>query len=260
MALSWNEIKTRAASFVIEWKEKAQTAREEADAQTFENEFFNIFGVTRSQVAIFEHKVKMSEANGYVDLFWKDHIMIEMKTPGKDMDKAYIQAKNYANAIKPSDLPKGILICDFNRFHYYNLEEEAKLYQFQLDELVENIELFSDLAGYKEIEYKKQDEVNIEAAEKMGKLHDRLKEIGYDGHQLEVYLVRLLFCLFADDTGIFEHDHFVKYIIQRTNTDGSDLALHISKIFEILNKPKENRLKTIDEQLNKFPYINGGLF
>jgi len=260
MALSWNEIKTRAAEFVITWKDKAPIAREEADAQTFENEFFSIFGVTRSQVAIFEHKVKMSEANGYVDLFWKGHIMIEMKTPGKDMEKAFVQAKNYANALKPSELPKGILICDFNKFHYYNLLEDAKLYQFNLSDLVENIELFSDLAGYKDIEYKKQDAVNIEAAEKMGKLHDRLKEIGYEGHQLEVYLVRLLFCLFADDTGIFEHDHFVKYIIQRTNPDGSDLALHIQKIFEILNKPKENRLKTIDEQLNLFPYVNGGLF
>lgn len=260
MALSLNEIKTRASAFVINWKDKAPVAREEADAQTFENEFFEIFGVTRSQVAIFEHRVKMADANGYVDLFWKGHIMIEMKTPGKDMAKAYIQAKNYANALKPSDLPKGILICDFNHFHYYNLEEDATLYSFTLPELVEHIDLFSDLAGYKEVEYEKQAQVNIKAAEKMGKLHDRLKEIGYEGHQLEVYLVRLLFCLFADDTGIFDPDHFAKYIIQRTNVDGSDLALHISKIFEILNKPVGHRLKTIDEQLNKFPYINGGLF
>ncbi len=261
MSLSWNEIKTRAAAFVNEWKEIAPKAREEADAQTFENGFFQIFGVSRSQIAIFEHKVKLNDgSNGYIDLFWKGHILIEMKTPGKDMEKAYKQAKDYANVLSPSDLPKGILICDFNKFHYYNLWEKAKLYEFKLSELVQYVELFSDLAGYKDVEYKKQDEVNIEAAEKMGKLHDRLKEVGYVGHKLEVYLVRLLFCLFADDTGIFEHDLFIKYIIQRTNPDGSDLALHVQKIFEILNKPKENRLKTLDEQLNKFPYVNGGLF
>jgi len=106
----------------------------------------------------------------------------------------------------------------------------------------------------------KADAVNIEAAEKMGCLHDTLKEIGYTGHRLELYLVRLLFCLFADDTGIFEHDHFIKYILRRTNEDGSDLALHIQKIFEVLNTPKSNRLKTLDEELNLFPYINGGLF
>jgi len=72
--------------------------------------------------------------------------------------------------------------------------------------------------------------------------------------------VRLLFCLFADDTGIFEHDHFVKYILRRTSEDGSDLALHIQKIFEVLNTPKSERLKILDEELNQFPYINGGLF
>lgn len=261
MSLSWNEIKTRAAAFVNEWKEKAPTAREEADAQTFETGFFHIFGVERSQVAIFEQKVRLAgEANGYIDLFWKGHIMIEMKSPGKDMTKAFEQAKNYANALKPSDLPKGILICDFNKFHYYNLEENAKLTDFTLSDLVQYVELFSDLAGYKDVEYKKQDQVNIEAAERMGKLHDRLKAIGYEGHQLEVYLVRLLFCLFADDTGIFEHDSFIKYIIQRTNVDGSDLAMHLQMIFEVLNKPSDKRMTTLDQQLNQFPYVNGGLF
>jgi hypothetical protein len=95
----------------------------------------------------------------------------------------------------------------------------------------------------------------------MGRLHDRLKEIGYTGHQLELYLVRLLFCLFADDTGIFDPpDLFITYILNRTSADGSDLALHIQMLFETLNKPKEKRLKTIDEQLNQFPYINGRLF
>ena len=95
----------------------------------------------------------------------------------------------------------------------------------------------------------------------MGELHKRLKEIGYSGHQLELYLVRLMFCLFADDTSIFEPPNmFNRYIIERTSEDGSDLALHIQKIFEVLNKPKDKRLKTIDEQLNLFPYVNGQLF
>jgi hypothetical protein len=118
------------------------------------------------------------------------------------------------------------------------------------------------LAGYKEIDpYKHWDPVNIPAAEKMGQLHDRLKEIGYDGHQLELYLVRLLFCLFADDTGLFEPPNiFSKYIIDHTSEDGSDLAPRLQKIFEVLNKPKDKRLKTLDVELNQFPYINGRLF
>lgn len=261
MALSWNEIKTRAAAFVNEWKDIAPTAREEADAQTFQAGFFKVFGVERSQVAIFEQKVSLlDEARGYIDLFWKGHIIIEMKSPGKNMEKAFEQAKTYANALSAAELPKCILICDFNTFHHYDLTKNAKKTEFTLSELVQYVELFSDIAGYKDVEYKKQDAVNIAAAEKMAKLHDRLKEIGYTGPKLELYLVRILFCLFADDTGIFEHDAFVKYILQRTNIDGSDLGLHLHRIFEILNKSQDTRQKTIDEQLDKFPYVNGGLF
>ena len=261
MALSLNEIKIRAQQFVLNWKDKAATAREEADAQTFENEFFAIFDIRRNKIAVFEHKVKLLDgSNGYIDLFWKGYILIEMKSPGKDRKKAFEQAKAYANALQNADIPKSILICDFVHFDYYHLEKNAELTSFTIDELAEYIELFLFLAGYKDVEYKKQDAVNIEAAEKMGALHDTLKEIGYTGHQLELYLVRLLFCLFADDTGIFEHDHFIKYILQRTNIDGSDLAMHIQKIFEVLNTPKEKRLRTLDEQLARFPYINGGLF
>jgi hypothetical protein len=88
---------------------------------------------------------------------------------------------------------------DFLNFQYYDLEDKAQCYSFRLEELPTYVELFGYLAGYKEIDpYKHWDPVNIQAAEKMGQLHDRLKEIGYAGHQLELYLVRLLFCLFAD--------------------------------------------------------------
>ena len=259
--LSLNEIRRRACEFVLNWKDKITSTREEADAQEFQIDFLNIFGVPRNKIAIFEHKVKLLDgSSGYIDLLWKGYILIEMKSPGKDLQKAYEQAKRYAQALPDAELPKVILISDFENFHYYNLEKDGEFIAFTLEELAENIGLFSFLAGYKEIEYKKADAVNIEAAEKMGRLHDTLKEIGYTGHRLEVYLVRLLFCLFADDTGIFESDHFIKYILRRTNQDGSDLALHIQKIFEVLNTPKSERLKILDEELNQFPYVNGGLF
>jgi hypothetical protein len=274
MPLSWNEIKARAAAFVLEWKD-SQSVREKAEAQTFETEFLKIFGVDRKKAALFEQEVHFGDGQdslfdepggkskrGYIDLFWKGKIIIEMKTPGKDLDKAYQQAKAYALTLPQKDIPKGILTCDFLNFQYYDLEDNAKCYSFRLDELPAYVELFGYLAGYKEIDpYKHWDAVNIQAAEKMGRLHDRLKEIGYTGHRLELYLVRLLFCLFADDTGIFEPPNlFNRYIIERTHEDGSDLAIHLQKIFEVLNTPQKERLKTIDEQLNRFPYINGRLF
>jgi len=266
MPLSWNEIKARASVFVLEWKDN-RTVKEKAEAQTFEAEFLKIFGIDRKKVALFEHEVHFGDGkNGYIDLFWKGHIIIEMKTPGKDLDKAYEQAKAYALTLPQKDIPKGILTCDFLNFQYYDLENApdcvAICHSFRLEELPAHVELFGHLAGYKEIDpFKRWDPVNIEAAVKMGELHNRLKDIGYSGHQLELYLVRLMFCLFADDTGIFEPPNlFNKYILERTNEDGSDLALHIQKIFEVLNKPKDQRLKTIDEQLNLFPYVNGHLF
>jgi len=273
MPLSWNEIKSRAAAFVLDWKD-SQTVREIAEAQTFENDFLNVFGVKRRKVAMFERDVQYGDGQdglfdaagtgkrGRIDLFWKGHIIIEMKTPGKDLDKAYEQAKAYAMTLPTKDIPKGILICDFLNFRYYDLENGAKCHSFPLGELPAHVELFGHLAGYRDTDpFKRWDPVNIEAAIKMGELHNRLREIGYSDHQLELYLVRLMFCLFADDTGIFEPTNlFHKYILERTTEDGSDLALHLQKIFETVNKPKDKRLTTLDEQLNRFPYVNGQLF
>lgn len=126
--------------------------------------------------------------------------------------------------------------------------------------MVDHIELFTFMAGYQKRIYKEQDPVNIQAAELMGKIHDRLKEVGYTGHDLEVYLVRLLFCMFADDTDIFGKDDFLHYLKERTAEDGSDLAPKLDEFFSILNEPEEKRLKNLDEQLRAFPYINGNLF
>jgi len=272
MPLSWNEIRLRANTFVSEWKDKAPKAREEADAQDFQTDFLNIFGVSRRQVANFEHRVNINSQTdasgqatggrrGYIDLFWKGRFMIEMKTPGKDMIKAYEQAKEYAVNLPKSDIPEGILISDFCKLDYYDLDKNAEVEHFTLQELPEKVELFSYLAGYKDIVYQAVSPVDIEAAEHMGELYDALKDNGYTGHELEMYLVRLLFCLFADSSGIFDEKNlFYKYILDRTNEDGSDLALHLGQIFDILNKPMDKRLKNIDETLNKFPYVDGGLF
>ena len=103
MALSLNEIKIRAQQFVLNWKDKAATAREEADAQTFENEFFAIFGVPRNKIAVFEHKVKLLDgSNGYIDLFWKGYILIEMKSNIKSRMRAISkQRKRWENCTTP---------------------------------------------------------------------------------------------------------------------------------------------------------------
>jgi type II restriction/modification system DNA methylase subunit YeeA len=257
MALSWNEIKERALKFSNEW---ADTSNEEADAKPFLDAFFNVFGISRKKTGTFEHRVKkLSEADGYIDLLWKGTILVEMKSRGKNLDKAFEQAKEYTYGLKQHELPKYILVSDFETFRLTDLEEE-KTYEFRLPDLVSNVQHFGYLLGYQKKEYKEQNPANIKAAELMGKLHDRLKEIGYTGHPLEVYLVRMLFLLFAEDTTIFEKQQFQDYIERRTNEDGSDLAPKLQELFQVLNTPKEKRFKNLDEDLNAFPYVNGKLF
>ncbi len=257
MTLSWNEIKDRALKFSKEW---ADTSNEEADAKSFLDAFFEVFGVPRKKIGTFEHKVKkLNEADGYIDLLWKGVILVEMKSKGKNLDKAFTQAKEYVHGLQQHELPKYILVSDFFIFRLYDTEEQ-KTYEFTLSDFVNHVNLFGFISGYQKKVYKEQDPANIKAAELMGKLHDRLEEIGYTGHSLEVYLVRILFCLFAEDTTIFNKQQFQDYIEQRTNEDGSDLAARLQELFQVLNTPKENRFKNLDEQLAEFPYVNGKLF
>lgn len=257
MTLSWNEIKERALKFSNEW---VDTSSEDADAKPFLVEFFNVFGITSKRVSTFEHRVKkLDDKDGYIDLLWKGTILIEMKSRGKNLDKAYEQAIEYTHGLKEHELPKYILVSDFENFRLYDLEEN-KIIEFKLNELVHNVQHFGYLLGYQKKIYKEQDPANIKAAELMGKLHDRLEEIGYLGHPLEVYLVRILFCLFAEDTTIFNKQQFQEYIEQRTNIDGSDLAAKLQELFQVLNTPKQDRFKNLDEQLADFPYVNGKLF
>jgi hypothetical protein len=257
MALSWNEIKDRALNFSKEW---ADTSNEEADAKPFLVEFFNVFGISSKRVSTFEHRVKkLDDKDGYIDLLWKGTILIEMKSRGKNLDKAYQQAIDYTHGLKQHELPKYILISDFENFRLYDLEEDKHI-EFKLNDLVNNVQHFGYILGYQKKVYKEQDPANIKAAELMGKLHDRLEEIGYTGHPLEVYLVRILFLLFSEDTTIFNKQQFQEYLEQRTAEDGSDLASKLQELFQVLNTPKENRFKNLDEQLADFPYVNGKLF
>ena len=257
MALSWNEIKNRAISFSKEWETEK---REHAESQSFWNDFFNIFGISRKRVASFEEPVKkLGEKRGRIDLFWKGTLLVEHKSRGKDLDKAYTQALDYFPGLKEAELPKYILISDFEIFKLYDLEED-KTYEFTLNELYKNVNLFGFIAGYTKHKVIAEDPINIKAAELMGKLHDELKDIGYDGHALEHFLVRLLFLEFAEDTAIFDKRTFTEFIENRTSIDGSDIGSKFTELFQVLNTPFEKRQKNLDETLANFPYVNGKLF
>ena len=258
MPLSWNEIKSRALSFSREW---ADAANEDSEAKPFWIAFFEIFGVTNKRVATFEHAVKKFGGDqGYVDLFWPGVLLVEQKSRGRNLDRAFSQALDYFPGIKERDLPRHIVVCDFARFRLHDLET-GDIREFALKDLHKHIRHFGFIAGYETQEIKPQNPVNIQAAERMGRLHDALKASGYEGHALEVLLVRLLFCLFADDTGIFQPAQALRtYIEERTREDGSDLGPLLAQLFQVLNTPEAKRGKVLDDQLAAFPYINGKLF
>ncbi|MBU4348295.1 class I SAM-dependent DNA methyltransferase [Patescibacteria group bacterium] len=257
MILSINEIKSRAVEFSHEWKDET---RERAEAQTFWNDFFNVFGITRKRVASFEKPaLRIKGGQGFIDLFWKGKLIVEHKSKGHNLDKAYNQAKDYFNGLDEEELPKYVIVTDFKKIRLYDLEERTQK-EFDISNLIDNIGLFDFISGHERIIFENEDPVNIKAAQLMGKLHDSLKYNGYIGHNLEILLVRLMFCLFADDTDIFEKNRFREFINRKTKIDGSDTGQNIINLFEVLNTSEENRQKNLDEELNRFPYIDGNLF
>lgn len=266
MPLSLSEIKDRALAFSREWEgERA----ERAEAQTFWNEFFNVFGVSRRRIATFEEPVKKvlplfdkseSKTGGRIDLFWRGTLIAEHKSGGADLDTAYKQAIGYFSGLPERDLPRYVVVSDFARIRLYDLEADTQT-QFPLKDLYRYIKLFGFIAGYSTQRIAAQDPVNIKAAERMGKLHDRLRAAGYSGHVLEVMLVRLLFCLFAEDTTLFEpRGSFRDFIENNTKEDGSDLGSQLSMLFQVLNTSEERRQKNLEETFAGFPYVNGRLF
>ena len=262
MPLSWNEIKSRALTFSRTW---ADAAHEDSQGKPFWIDFFEIFGITDKRVASFEHAVKKllgekARIDGFVDLFWPGMLLVEQKSRGKNLDAALTQALSYFPGIAERDLPQLVVVCDFARFRVHKLASNETI-EFALKDLHKHIRLFGYLAGYKALQIKPQDPVNIKAAQRMGRLHDALKASGYNGHPLEVLLVRLLFCLFADDTGIFQPaQSFRAFIEERTSTDGSDLGSRLAQLFQVLNTDDLKRSQALDEQVAAFPYVNGLLF
>lgn len=213
MRLSWNEIRARAGRFADEW---ASATYEKGETQSFYNDFFDVFGVQRRKVASFEEPVKkLGAKQGFIDLFWKGVLLVEHKSAGRDLVRAKTQALDYFPGLKDAELPRYILVSDFQNFELYDLEEGSEE-RFRLSELPQKVEHFTFILGVQKKTFRDQDPVNIEASELMGRLHDALKASGYDGHDLERLLVRLVFCLFADDTGIFERDTFLDLVTQRS--------------------------------------------
>jgi len=265
--LSWIEIKARALEFAKEW---AGEQREGAEAQTFWNDFFDVFGVRRRTVAAFEEKVRNIKGQfGFIDLFWRGKLLAEHKSYGKSLDKAASQAFEYIQCLKDEnrddEIPRYVIVSDFAKIVLYDLEPvpedgDPPVLVFPIKDLHKHVHAFAFIPGYKIHHSHKEDAANIKAAELMGRVHDALAISGYSGHALERFLVRVLFCLFAEDTGIFEPNAFTTFVEQNTREDGTDLGPQLAQLFDVLDTPEPKRQKNLDELLASFRYVNGGLF
>ena len=251
------EKEVRAKRFAESWKNETY---ERGEAQTFYNDFFQVFGIERRSRAFYEMAVKkLNNRQGYIDLFWPHVLLVEHKSTGYDLKRAMEQAEEYFVSLKDSERPRYLLACDFQRFYLVDIENE-KDYRFGLHELPEHIGLFNFMEGVeREPEQIKSDPVNIRASEMMGMIFKFLKETKYPTGDMEYLLTRLAFCLFADDTGIFENGIFEEYM-KSTDGSGDDLGLQINQIFQTMDTPVERRQTNLAASVAQFPYIDGDLF
>lgn len=258
MRLGWDEIARRAKAFSEEWKDAHY---EKGETQSFYNDFFEIFGIRRRTVADYERRVALlNNKQGFIDLFWPRTLLIEQKSASLDLRKAETQALDYLVGIHPTEQPRFILTCDFQTWVLRDRDSGGEPLKFKLADLHKHVAAFDFMLG-RRVSFERQEAVTIKAAELMGRIHDALEANGYTGHDLERYLVRLLFCLFADDTGIFQpKDIFLQLIDNDTLPDGSNVGSTINQLFEVLDTPEDKRQANLSGELKQFPYVNGRLF
>jgi type I restriction-modification system DNA methylase subunit len=259
--LTITEVRRRLQKFAVE---HAGDTDEKQHAQQFWRDFYGCFGLSKSSAAMFEARVvKLGGKRGYIDSFIPSLLLVEQKSAGKDLDEAYKQAQEYFLAITNEfERPRYIVVCDFARFRLYDLEASAKDYlECTLDELHKRADWFKFLLDGKKVTIIAEElPINRKAAEQIAKLHDALLSANYKGRDLEVFLTRLLFCLFADDTGIFGDDGQFRRLVEKTKEDGSDTGSTIAMLFEVLNTAKDERQSNLDDEYKAFEYVNGNLF
>ncbi len=258
--LSINEIRQRAQAFAVEYR---GASSEQADAQSFWKDFFHVFGMNARRVGSFERPVRnllTVAGRGRIDFLWKGVVLVEHKSRGEDLDNAAAQARDYFPGLRDNELPRYVIVSDFARFRLYDLEAGSEPQEFPLAELPRRIGLFGFISGYTTRHYAPLSPVDRDAADKLGALHDLLEDDGFGGRPLDVWMVRALFCLFADSAGIFESGIFRALIESRTGEDGSDLGAWMARLHKVLATPEDARQASLDESLRPFPYVNGGLF
>jgi len=257
VATTRNEIRRRLSAFAKEWQ---HTVRENADAKLFWARFYECFGIRPESATIYEKAVsKLGGGRGFIDSFIPGKLIVEHKSRGKDLDAAFAQASEYFMALKDAERPRYIITSDFARFRLTDLRTDAT-HECSLKELPKRADWFAFLVEDAAGEIAEESKIDRRAAYQVSKLHQALLDVRFIGHDLEVFMTRLLFCFFADDTGIFGENGQFTRLVQRSREDGKDLGSMLAELFQVLDTSPDIRQYSLDEDLAAFEYINGSLF
>jgi hypothetical protein len=248
--------------------EKYKTATSEKQlAQSFWRDFFHlIFGIDDLLATgiEFEHPVRSSETGqtNFIDVFWSGVVLIEHKSAGKDLNLAEKQARDYLISLPIAARPPAIVLSDFSRFRVIEVLA-GQSYDFVLDDLPDNLHRFATIIGSRgKASATAEISADIKAAQLMADLYVEFEKAGYEGHQVSVFLVRILFLNFGDDTRMWRrvgHGLFAE-LIATSPESGTGLGGTIQELFQVLDTPKEKRPTTLSAEFSDFPYINGQLF
>lgn len=250
------EMRLKAKKFCEEHK---NDSNEKGQAQLYWRDFFDIFGINIKDVAHFEEAVKkFDNSQGFIDLFWKGKLVIEHKSRGKNLTKAYNQAVGYLDTLSSDEKPRYIIVSDFYKIKVTDIINKKEK-TITIDELhkTENIELFKFIYEHGKIKHEPEKDLNDKAAELMASLHDGLKENNYPEEDLEKLLTRILFCLYAEDTRIFNRYQFTDLI---EHEEPINVGQKIITLFRTLDKKENERQIDLPEEYKCFPYVNGNLF
>ena len=268
--LSINAIRERCVKFAYDWSDCV--GDEKQDGHEFMRELMKCFGITKRKAISYERRSNRASTGrqGYIDALIPGKALIEMKSAGKDLDKAEEQALDYIHDLADVETPRLLIISDFRRIRIVDLDSEiatdgsgdAGRTEFRLAQLPDHVDDLKFLAGYGMVQVgsREQEEASIRAARVMADLYEALDGSGYSDHEASIFLIRTLFCLYGDDAGLWERDLFTEFLETRTREDGSDLGAQLAVLYQTLKTPMERRQSTLDELTARFPYVNGGIF
>lgn len=262
MSIDYKHVRQQLQQIVHDYKDSE--GYERGQSQNFWTQVFNAYGVSgQTQTKAFEHRLKNDSNQKYVDAFIPKLVIIEQKSRGVDLNKAYTQVSEYYDRINAKDKPRYIILCNFDEIWLYDINNplDIKKHQCPLSDLPNNAEWFEFLSpeSQQSNEIIEENPINRQATEKLAKLHQAFIEDGVDPDELALFLTRLIFCFFADDTAIFGKKHVLHSLLKNhAATDGSNLQQILTTLFDTLNT--EHRSSRLPEHYAQFAYINGGLF